>query len=107
MPPPHQLVRPYTTQSPHTHMEFIGKYLSGSLHSGPTPKEYSLARSFNRQYRGSWPTAIALVAHVPTTTPPERELHAGKGTPRALSAGAPVMSVYARTYRGILGRSHR
>ena len=46
----------------------------------------------------SWPTAIVLVAHVPTTTPPERELHAGKGTPRALTTGAPVMSAYERTY---------
>eukprot|EP01047_Picozoa_sp_COSAG01_P127335 COSAG01_NODE_56584_length_317_cov_0.954128_1_plen_88_part_10 len=33
---------------------------------------------------------ISLVAHVPTTTPPERELHAGKGTPRALTTGTPV-----------------
>jgi hypothetical protein len=45
-----------------------------------------------------WPTAIVLVAHVPTTTPPERDLHAGKGTPRALTTGAPVMSAYERTY---------
>ena len=38
------------------------------------------------------------LAHVPTTTPPERELHAGKGTSRALTTGAPVMSAYERTY---------
>jgi hypothetical protein len=66
----------------------------------PPPDAY--AASARRQYRGSWPTAIVLVAHVPTTTPPERELHAGKGTPRALTAGAPVMSVYERTYLGEL-----
>ena len=62
----------------------------------PPPDAY--AASARRQYRGSWPTAIVLVAHVPTTTPPERELHAGKGTPRALTTGAPVMSAYERTY---------
>jgi hypothetical protein len=62
----------------------------------PPPDAY--AASARRQYRGSWPTAIVLVAHVPTTTPPERELHAGKGTSRALTTGAPVMSAYERTY---------
>jgi hypothetical protein len=47
-----------------THIEIIGKYLSGSLHSGPTPNEYSQARSFlNLAYMGLLPSPYIIYSH--------------------------------------------
>ena len=77
-------------------VEFIGKYLSGSLHSGPTPKECSLARGFKPGFHGA--TTLPMYSHL---------TRGGYACPLALSrvlAGLVLRAQLVRCFQSLSGR---